>query len=84
MSLQKKKKLKKLYTSITETRTAFMKMSTINRLDPRFKKSPNLDPPDMTIYLEALTTVPQKNLTDAHQNHYKMLWLIPKNFKTDA
>lgn len=37
-----------------------MKMSTIKRLDPRLKKSPDLDPPDMTINLEALTTAPQK------------------------
>lgn len=54
----KEKKLKKLYTSITETRTAFMKMSTINRLDPRFKKSPDLDPPDMTIW--KLSSLPHK------------------------
>lgn len=38
-----------------------MKISTINRLDLRFKKSPDLDPPDMTIYLEPLTTASQKN-----------------------
>lgn len=37
-----------------------MQMSTINRLDPRFRKSPDLDPPDTTIYLEAPTTAPQK------------------------
>lgn len=37
-----------------------MKMNTIKRLDPRLKKSPALDPPDMTINLEALTTAPQK------------------------
>lgn len=62
MSLQKKKKTKKIYTlSITETRTALMQMSTINRLGPRFRKSPDLNPPDTTICLEALTTAPQKN-----------------------
>lgn len=57
-------------------------MSTFNRSDPSFRKCP--DPPDMTVYLEVLTTAPQKNLTDAHQNHYNISWLISNNFKTDA
>lgn len=85
MSVQKKKTGRKNCTSSTATtRTALKQMSTISRLDPRFRKCPDPDPPDMTAYLEALTTASQKKLTDAHQNHYKIFWLIPKNFSTDV
>lgn len=72
-------------SSTAKPRTALKQMSTINRLDPRFRKCPDQDLPDMAVCLEALTTAPQKkNLTDAHGNHYKIFWLIPNNFRTDA
>ena len=48
-------------SSSTKTTTALKQISTINRLDPRFRKCPDPDPTDMTVCLEALTTAPQKN-----------------------